>query len=133
MPIFKTLIVEDNDHFRQALWDLIQTKFPFMILEEAANGQEVLAKIASFQPDIIFLDIRLPGENGLSLTPKIKKFHPAIKIIIFTAHDLPEYREAAYQKGADYFLTKGTTSKDEIIDLLENIISSKIAHPELPN
>jgi DNA-binding NarL/FixJ family response regulator len=95
-----------------------------MILEEATNGYEVLAKVASFQPEIIFLDIRLPGENGLSLTPQIKKILPAIKIIILTAHDLPEYREAAYQKGADYFLAKGTTSNSEIINLIENIISS---------
>lgn len=124
MTRIKILIVEDNDNFRQALWDLLHTKFPFMILEEATNGREVLAKVASFQPDIIFLDIRLPGENGLSLTSKIKNLFPAIKVIILTAHDLPEYREAAYQKGADYFLTKGTTSNTEIINLVENIISS---------
>jgi DNA-binding NarL/FixJ family response regulator len=124
MTRIKTLIVEDNDNFRRALRDLLQTKFPFMILEEATNGYEVLAKVASFQPEIIFLDIRLPGENGLSLTPQIKKILPAIKIIILTAHDLPEYREAAYQKGADYFLAKGTTSNSEIINLIENIISS---------
>lgn len=129
MAIIKTLIVEDNDNFRQALWDLLQTKFPFMILAEATNGQEVLAKVASFQPDIVFLDIRLPGENGLSLTPKIKKLFPALKLIILTAHDLPEYREAAYQKGADYFLPKGTTHNTEIINLIENIISSLRACP----
>ncbi len=109
--------------FRQALWDLLHTKFPLMILEEVTNGQEVLAKVTSFQPDIVFLDIRLPGETGLSLTPKIKKLFPAIKLIILTAHDLPEYREAAYQKGADYFLTKGTTSNAQIINLVKNIIS----------
>ncbi len=124
MTKIKTLIVEDNDNFRRALRDLLQTKFPLMILEELTNGHEVLAKVASFQPEIIFLDIRLPGENGLSLTPQIKKLLPAIKIIILTAHDLPEYREAAYQKGADYFLAKGTTSNTEIINLIENIISS---------
>ncbi len=129
MGIIKTLIVEDNNNFRQALCDLLHTKFPFMILEEATNGLEVLAKIASFQPDIVFLDIRLPGENGLSLTPKIKNLFPAIKLIILTAHDLPEYREAAYQKGADYFLTKGTTNNTEIINLIENIISSARASP----
>lgn len=129
MAIIKTLIVEDNDNFRQALGDLLHTKFPFMILEEATNGQEVLAKVASFQPDIVFLDIRLPGENGLSLTPKIKNLFPAIKLIILTAHDLPEYREVAYQKGADYFLAKGTTNNTEIINLIENIIFSKGAAP----
>lgn len=133
MTIIKTLIVEDNDKFRQALWDLLHTSFPSMILDESTDGQEALAKVASFQPDIIFLDIRLPGENGLSLTPKIKKLFPAIKLIILTAHDLLEYREAAFQKGADYFLVKGTTSNNEILNLVENIISSGGTHPELPN
>jgi len=49
MTRIKTLIVEDNDNFRRALRDLLQTKFPFMILEEATNGYEVLAK-GSFFP-----------------------------------------------------------------------------------
>ncbi len=129
MTKIKTLIVEDNDKFRQALADLLLSNFPFMDLEEVTDGREVLARVAIFQPEIIFLDIRLPGENGLSLTPKIKKLNPHIKLIILTAHDLPEYREAAYQKGADYFLTKGATSNSEIITLVERIVASTHADP----
>lgn len=123
MEKFRTLIVEDNEEFRQALADLLQTQFPSMILEEAATGSEVMAKVMSFQPELIFMDLKLPGENGLSLTQKIKEFFPLITVIILTGYELPEYREAAFQRGADYFLPKGSTTNTDIIKLVKSIIS----------
>lgn len=121
MKKIKTLIVEDNEKFRQALLDLLRSQFPAMVFEEAATGAEVWTKVISFRPQIIFLDLKLPGENGLSLTKKIKELFPLIKVIILTVFDLPEYRQAAFQRGADYFLTKGSTSNADIINLIKNI------------
>jgi DNA-binding NarL/FixJ family response regulator len=69
------------------------------------------------------MDIKLPGESGLELTKKIKTKHPNIIIIILTAYDIPEYREAAYQYNANYFLTKGSASKENILALVESILS----------
>ena len=123
MGRFKTLIVEDNATFRQTLLESLNTRFPAMIIAEASDGQEVLPKVETFLPDLIFMDIKIPEENGLSLTPKIKARYPETIVIILTSFDLPEYREAAYERGANYFLVKGSATNEEILELVTSILS----------
>ena len=123
--MFRALIIEDSPFFRQLLKDTLQSNFPTMEVMESIDGQNILKKIDTFPPDLVFMDIKLPGENGLELTRKIKARHPDIQIIILTSYDLPEYREAASRYGANYFLAKGTTPKEEILTLVRSILSEK--------
>ena len=123
MRFFKTLIVEDNPLFRQTIVDILVTQFPSMVLEEAADGKTALQKIEDAAPDLIFMDIKLPGENGLHLTEHIKRKHPEIVVAVLTSYDWPEYREAAYKFGADYFIVKGSSTNKEIVDLIESILA----------
>ena len=108
----KTLIVEDSVTFRQVLKESLCSRFPTMEIEEEPDGRGLFNKIDSFHPKIIFMDIRLPGENGLELTKKIKKSYPDITVVIVTSYDLPEYREAARESMADYFVPKGWSVQD---------------------
>jgi DNA-binding NarL/FixJ family response regulator len=78
-----------------------------MEIIEAKNGKEGMEQAASFHPDLIFMDIRLPDESGLELTKKIKASWPDTTIIILTHYDFPEYREAASKHGANHFLARG--------------------------
>ena len=94
-----------------------------MLIEEAADSKEALQRIEDQVPDIIFMDIKLPGESGLKLTQKIKTTYPKIKIIILTSYNLPEYRDAAHQYGATHFLAKSSSTSNEIIELVESILS----------
>ena len=119
----KTLIVEDSANFRQAIKEILISKFPSMFIAQAAEGKEALLKLGKHRPDLIFMDIELPGKSGLVLTKEIKKIYPHAVIIILTHHDLPEYREAAYQNGAQYFLSKESTKADEIVELVESILA----------
>jgi YesN/AraC family two-component response regulator len=121
----KTLIVEDSIFFRQLLRETLRSRFPSMNIDEAADGKEALQKIEALRPHIIFMDIKLPGENGLELTKRIKAQHSDVSIIILTSYDLPEYREAARQYRADHFLSKGTTTKEDIVTLVQSIISER--------
>jgi len=123
--MLKTLIVEDSTQFKQILKDILLARFPSMEVIEARDGEEALEKIDSSCPDIIFMDIKLPGENGLELTKKIKADCPEMIIVILTSYDLPEYREVASRYGANYFLSKGTATKEQILTLFESIISKK--------
>ena len=82
-------------------------------------------RIDTFPPDLVFVDINLPGESGLELARKIKVRHPDIQILILTSYDIPEYREAASRYGANSFLAKGTTTKEEILTLVRSILSEK--------
>jgi len=119
----KTLIIEDNATFRQSLREILSNKFPSMLVEEAADSKEALQRIEDQTPDIIFMDIKLAGENGLKLTEKIKGVYPEVIIIILTSYNLPEYRDAAHQYGATHFLAKSSSTSNEIIELVESILS----------
>ena len=123
--MFKTMLVEDNLSYRQLVKDKLQNQFPSMDIIEAKDGTEALQKIDSHPPDLIFMDVRLPGENGLELTKKIKTDHPDIMIIILTSHDSLEYQEAATRNRANYFLSKDSTGGSEISILVRAILSEK--------
>jgi len=120
MKNFRILIVDDNDPFRQTLNRALQVSFPTIAIDEAADSGETLQKVDAFLPDLIFMDIRLPGENGLKLTKKIKATHPNIIILILTSFDMPEYREAAFQYGADRFLVKTSLDHMELEALVKS-------------
>jgi YesN/AraC family two-component response regulator len=94
-----------------------------MVVEEAVDGEEALVKVESLLPHLVFMDIKLPGANGLEITRKIKEDYTAIKIIILTSYDFPEYREAAVQYGADHFLSKESSSREDILALVDTIYS----------
>jgi CheY-like chemotaxis protein len=123
--MFKVLLIEDNPIFRKYLKSILSFHFTSMVIIEAGNGLEASREFVLSLPDIIFMDIQLPGENGLELTKKIKTGHPEITVIILTSHDLPEFREAAAQKGADYYFVKDSTTSDEIVALVKKILLEK--------
>jgi len=115
--MFNTLLVEDNVCYRQALSDVLLSYFPLINVEEAADGEEALNKVEYRRPQLILMDIQLPGENGLGVTKKIKRVYDDIMIIILTTNDLPEYRQQAFRDGADYFISKGDDA------CMENILA----------
>ncbi len=118
----KILIVEDNDSFREVLKENLHSRFPSIEIFEAADGGEVLQIVEAESPSLIFMDIQLPGENGLSLTQKIKARYPQITVVIITTYDIPEYREAAFRYGANRFLPKDSLDWKEIEAAVEGLM-----------
>jgi len=113
MNNLRTLIVEDNSLFRQTLRESLQKSFPEIVIDEATNGAEALRRINALLPDLILMDIRLPGESGLGLTKKIKEIYPDVTIFILTNYDTLECREAASRCGADRFIVKDSLNRLE--------------------
>ena len=119
--MLRVLIVEDNQIFREAFKMRLNDYFQSMVVKEASNGDEALQKVGEARPDLIFMDVRLPGANGLQLAKKIKKDLPSIRIAILTDYDLPEYRQAAVEYGADRFFVKSSFNWDEVEALVKSI------------
>ena len=116
----RVLIVEDNAFFLQFFRETLRSRFPSLEISEAANGEEAMQKIKALQPQVIFMDLRLPGENGLELTKKIKAQYPDIIVVIVTNYDVPEYRKAAYESRADHFI-----SKDSFLKIINSILQPR--------
>ena len=118
----KTLIVEDNALFREILKEKLTSFSPPMAIYEAAEGNEALQKVDALKPDLVFMDIQLPGENGLQLNRKIKAKYPHIKIIVLTNYDSLEYREAAIRSGGDCYFPKESLNYLQIEKLVKSLV-----------
>ncbi len=102
----------------------MRTHFPTMELREAGDGPEMLQQLDG--ADVVFLDVSLHRDNGLELAAKIKSEHPTLVLAMLTIHDTPEYRQAAFRKGADYFVSKGAPA-EQILKVVRSVFASKEA------
>jgi len=123
MYAFRTLIVEDNISFRVSLARMLLARFPTMSIVTAAGTGPALEMARRLAPDLVFMDVRLPDGNGLEATRAIKVQCVETVVVVVTAYDLPEYREAAYRCGASYFFAKGVVSQEDIIGVVERTMN----------
>ena len=119
------LIIDDNASFRESFRDLLVQHFPDMRIEEAVDTKGSLQRITEHPPDLMFVDIELAGESGLDLARKVRSIHGDTTIAILTNYDLPEYREAAKISGANHFFSKGASSVDEVLELVDTVVFEK--------
>jgi DNA-binding NarL/FixJ family response regulator len=127
--MLRTLVVEDNANFRESLISLLGGSFSTMVFEKASSSEEALNKLDRFPPQLVFVDIHLPGQNGLQLSKTLRSKYENAIIVILTNHDGPEYRQAADQSGANFFISKGTSSVEEILSIVKSVVAgSKLSH-----
>ena len=127
------LIVENNDFFRRSFKEILKMYIPSLSVDESVDGSDALTKIGQTSPDMVFMDIRLPGKNGLELTREIKGRYPNQVISIFTSYDLPEYRKIAEKYGADHFLLKDALTGAEIAAMVKAVIEKNKGSYRRPN
>ena len=118
--MLRTLVVDDYRFFRDIFKMRLLEHFPSMIIDEAINGKEAMEKINRMPPHLIFMDICLPGSNGLQLTRTIKKYYPNLKIAMLTSYDFPEYRQAVEQD-AERFFVKDSLDLKEVVEFVRSI------------
>jgi two-component system response regulator YesN len=107
------------------LRSMLHSGFPSARISVAPESATALRKIEEKEPHLIFMDIRMPGKNGISLTREIKQQNRDIVIVILTNMDTREYREAAFAGGADFFLSKESVTPEEIRELVGKIIANR--------
>jgi len=120
--MFCILIVDDNPIFRKVLRVALSSGMPGIRIEEAGDGDEAILKIESHKPHLILMDIRLPGENGLLLTSRIKGLHPDIRVLMISSCRGPEYGQASFQHGADGFFCKKDAKAEEIVEAARRVL-----------
>ena len=125
IEVTRAILVEDDIEFRQCVKKILSSRYPSIQLIEAGDGKEAMSKIDLLPPDMIFMDIQLPDQNGLELTRMIKARHPNAIIVILSNHDLTEYRETAYRNGANYYISKDSPL-GEFLSLIERILENQV-------
>ncbi len=123
--MIRTILVEDDDGFRQCVKKILSSRYSSIQVMEAEDGMEAMSKIDLAPPDLVFMDIQLPGINGLELTRMIRARKPNAIIVILSNHDLTEYREAAYRNGANYYVSKNSPVGD-LFFLVDRIVGNQV-------
>jgi len=115
----KTLLADDHALFRAGLTSLLNA-WGVHVIGQAANGNEAIARVRELHPDLVFMDINMPGLNGLEATRAIKTEFPDIKVIILTVSDDQQDLFEAIKSGAEGYLLKNLREED-FADLVNRI------------
>lgn len=105
----RVLIVEDHPVFRYGLRSLLVQDPAITVVGEADDAASALESISQVQPEVVLLDIRMPGCDGIALTRKIRDAYPRIKVIILTAYENDDYLLDALSAGVHGYLLKNTS------------------------
>ncbi len=116
----RVLVADDHTIVRKGLCALLDGDKEIEVVGDAENGREAIKKVEQVQPDIVLMDITMPGLNGLETTRQLKKRHPKTKILILTMHDNEEYIFETLRAGASGYLVK-RTAPEELISAIHAV------------
>ncbi len=113
-------IVENSKFLRERLMRLLSQQRAIEVIGSAATPAQAVQEIRRLQPDVVLLDIRLDGGNGLQVLEQIKKDRNAPVVIVLTNYPYPQYRARYLASGADYFFDK-STELNLLLDVLQQL------------
>ena len=141
-----TILIADDHTLVRETWSFILNNDPrFKVVAECGSGEEAVEKAKNLRPNIVIMDINLPGMNGIETTPLVRKYSPASKILGVSLHTQPAYAKKMMQAGALGYVTKNSGREEmfkAIIEIWEgrkyicneikNILSDQLLHDEQP-
>lgn len=117
----KVTIIEDDKTIREGFSYLINATEKFAVISSHSNAEDALQKLQNNAPDVILLDIELPGINGIDAIPKIKAILPKVHILMLTVYDNEELVFKALTNGASGYMTKNSNT-EKIIDAIQEVM-----------
>lgn len=117
----KIMLVDDHHIVRDGIKTLINNMEGFEVIDEAGDEKELIAKLKFSKPDIVVLDISLPGKSGIEITRDLHRDYPDIKVLILSMYTKEDFIFSALKAGAKGYLPKNT-SKKELCNALAEIL-----------
>jgi DNA-binding NarL/FixJ family response regulator len=126
MDCWRLLLVDDHALFREGLAGLFAYQDDFLIVGEAGDGESALAQTAALRPDIVLMDIDLPGEDGIATTHRLKAEFADVIVVMLTVHDATNKLLEAIKAGAQGYLVKNIRSA-ELLEQLRGLTRGEAA------
>ena len=117
-PVLRVLVVDDHPVVRQGTRGILESA-GLEVVGEAGTAEDALELLADTVPDIVLVDVRLPGASGIELVAELKRRQPAAKAIVLSSYGDPSYVTAALEAGANGYLLK-TSSDDELVSAIRS-------------
>ncbi|MFC2066943.1 response regulator [Chloroflexota bacterium] len=118
MDVIRVLLVDDHEVVLQGLRRMLEIEADFQVVGEVANSKEVLTQAGLLSPEVILMDIKMPGVDGIELTRKLKEKQPSCNVIMLTLYD--EYLAQAIEAGAVGYLLKDV-KREELIKAIRAV------------
>lgn len=127
----RVLLADDHAVLRAGLRLLLTGQNEFEVVAEASTGSEALSLSEKLQPDLILLDLSMPGLGGMDVLPALRKVTPSAKILILTMHDDPQYLRQALKQGASGYVLKKAADA-ELISAIRAVLRGEMyVHPSM--
>ncbi|MGQ9501008.1 MAG: response regulator [Anaerolineae bacterium] len=118
------LLADDHAVVRAGTRQLLERQPDMRVVGEASNGEEAVRLAMELKPDVVIMDVRMPGMSGVEATRRIKQEVPQVAVLVLTAHDDDEYIFALLQAGANGYLLK-TAEIDELVRAIRAVASGR--------
>ena len=129
----RILIVEDHTLLRAGLRALLAQEPNIEIVGEADNGRDAIRSISTLAPELVLMDLTMPGTNGIEAITEIKRRNPEVKILVLTLHRAEEYIHQSLKAGADGYILKDATH-DELRVAIRSVLNGKTyLSPDISN
>lgn len=120
MSTIRVLICDDHPIVRQGVRSVLANHPDIQVVGEAENASTLFAIVASLKPDVVLVDIRMPGQGGIEITQRLKHDSPDIKVIVLSTYDDDEYLFGALRAGAEGYLLK-SASQEVLADAIRQV------------
>lgn len=124
-------MAEDHAVVREGLRELICREVDMDVVGEAGDGEETVRLVKELEPDIVLMDIAMPGMNGIEATRHIKESHPQTAVLVLTAYDNPEFVSAVIEAGAEGYLLKNVRGKELTSAIRAAHVGESVLHPAI--
>lgn len=119
-PPIRIVVADDHTMLRRTLVSYLSTRDDIMVMGEAANGDEALRQVSALNPDVLILDLNMPGKGGLDVLPTVRRDHPSVHVLVVTGRDEDWYITQALRAGAHGYILK-SASEDDLIDAIQKV------------
>lgn len=119
----RTVVVDDSSTFLRSLCSFLRDFATVQVVGAADSAREAFAVVEQVKPDLVLIDLQMPGMNGLEATTVLRSRYPDTQVILVTMHDTPELRQASLEGGAFGFVSKGRLGQD-LPSVLERVVAT---------
>jgi serine/threonine protein kinase/DNA-binding CsgD family transcriptional regulator len=123
--VIRVVLADDHTLLRSTLANYLGTHDDLVVVAEAENGDVALAKTLEHQPDILLLDLNMPGKGGLDVLPEIRSKAPDVKVLVLTGRDEDNYIMRALRSGAHGYVLK-TTDEKQLVDSIRQVMDGTL-------
>jgi DNA-binding NarL/FixJ family response regulator len=127
----RVLLVDDQELIRYGFRLMLDAAPGMLVVGEAADGAQAIGAAARLQPDVVLMDIRMPGVGGIEATQRIMSVRPETRILVLTTYDLDEYAFGALGAGAAGFLLKDTRPDDLVAAIRAVYVGDAVVSPRV--